>query len=78
LPTQGETKIDKILTNVYDNRPSAVQLRLFPFGVGYDVNTDLLDTLSRELGGRSTYVQPEERIVRSQPLLCRYQHAGLK
>lgn len=62
LPTQGETKIDKILTNVYDNRLSAVQLRLFPFGVGYDVNTDLLDTLSRELGGRSTYVQPEERI----------------
>ena len=30
--------------------------------MGYDVNTDLLDTLSRELGGRSTYVQPEERI----------------
>lgn len=62
LPTQGETEISRILENVRNNRPDAVQLRLFPFGVGYDVNTDLLDTLSRELGGRSSYVQPEERI----------------
>lgn len=62
LPTQGETKIDRILGNVRNNRPSAVQLRLFPFGVGFDVNTELLDTLSRELGGRSSYVQPEQRI----------------
>lgn len=62
LPTQGETQIDRILDNVRNNRPSAVQLRLFPFGVGFDVNTELLDTLSRELGGRSSYVQPEQRI----------------
>lgn len=62
LPTQGETEIGRILDNVRNNRPEAVQLRLFPFGVGFDVNTELLDTLSRELGGRSSYVQPEERI----------------
>jgi len=62
LPTQGETEISRILANVRNNRPTEVQMRLFPFGVGYDVNTDLLDTLSRELGGRSSYVQPEERI----------------
>ncbi|MCE7981301.1 MAG: VWA domain-containing protein [Caldilinea sp. CFX5] len=62
LPTQGETEISRILANVRTNRPTAVPMRLFPFGVGYDVNTDLLDTLSRELGGRSSYVQPEERI----------------
>lgn len=62
LPTQGETAIDRILDNVRNNRPEAVHLRLFPFGVGFDVNTELLDTLSRELGGRSSYVQPEERI----------------
>lgn len=62
LPTQGETEISSILANVRNNRPEDVQMRLFPFGVGYDVNTDLLDTLSRELGGRSSYVQPEERI----------------
>lgn len=62
LPTQGETEIDQILANARNNRPEDVQLRLFPFGVGFDVNTDLLDTLSRELGGRSSYVQPDERI----------------
>lgn len=62
LPTQGETAIDRILANAQNNRPDDVQMRLFPFGVGYDVNTELLDTLSRELGGRSSYVQPEERI----------------
>src|SRR4029079_19528454 len=37
-------------------------MRLFTFGVGYDVNTILLDTLSKEMGGRSTYVLPEEHI----------------
>ncbi len=37
-------------------------MRLFPFGIGYDVNTDLLDTLGSLLGGRSSYVQPDERI----------------
>lgn len=62
LPTQGETAIDRILDNVRNNLPEAVQLRLFPFGVGFDVNTELLDTLSRELRGRSSYVQPDERI----------------
>ena len=62
LPTQGETDIARILDNARNNRPAAVDLRLFPFGVGFDVNTELLDTLSRELGGRSSYVQPDERI----------------
>ncbi len=62
LPTQGETEVARILDNARNNRPADVQLRLFPFGVGFDVNTELLDTLSRELGGRSSYVQPNERI----------------
>lgn len=62
LPTQGERKIDRILTNVMDNLPDALPLRLFAFGVGYDVNTTLLDALSADLGGRSSYVRPEERI----------------
>lgn len=62
LPTQGETEIERILVNVRNNRPAAVSVRLFTFGVGFDVNTELLDTLSRELGGRSSYVQPNERI----------------
>jgi len=62
LPTQGERKIDRILANVMANLPDAQQLRLFTFGVGYDVNTTLLDALSADLGGRSSYVSPEERI----------------
>ncbi len=62
LPTQGERKIDRILANVMANRPAELALRLFAFGLGYDVNTTLLDTLSGDLGGRSSYVRPEERI----------------
>ena len=62
LPTQGERQIDRILANVMANQPDALSLRLFAFGLGYDVNTTLLDTLSSDLGGRSSYVRPEERI----------------
>jgi Ca-activated chloride channel family protein len=62
LPTQGETDPWKIFDNAEMNAPEDATLRLFTFGVGYDVNTILLDTLSKEMGGRSTYVLPEERI----------------
>ena len=62
LPTQGETDPWKIFDNAEMNAPDDATLRLFTFGVGYDVNTILLDTLSKEMGGRSTYVLPEERI----------------
>ncbi|HXF62201.1 MAG TPA: VIT domain-containing protein [Caldilineaceae bacterium] len=62
LPTQGETDPWRILENARTNAPAQASLRLFTFGVGYDVNTQLLDTLSDELGGRSSYVLPEERI----------------
>ncbi|HEV2126493.1 MAG TPA: hypothetical protein VGW38_27360, partial [Chloroflexota bacterium] len=36
--------------------------RLFSFGVGYDVNTTLLDTLASEFGGVSAYVKPNESL----------------
>ncbi len=62
LPTQGERDIAQILANVENNSPANVAVRLFTFGVGYDVNTTLLDTLSSDLGGRSSYVRPDERI----------------
>ncbi|MBX3000023.1 MAG: VWA domain-containing protein [Caldilineaceae bacterium] len=62
LPTQGEQNPDRIVANAEQNAPRDRTLRLFTFGVGYDVNTDLLDTVSRNLGGRSTYVRPEEAI----------------
>lgn len=62
LPTQGETDPFQIMDNAMMNAPQSATLRLFTFGVGYDVNTILLDTLSKEMGGRSTYVLPEENI----------------
>lgn len=62
LPTQGETDPQRIVENALDNRPAERSVRLFTFGVGYDVNTDLLGELSRQMGGRSVYVQPEEPI----------------
>jgi len=62
LPTQGERNSERIIANASNNRPGEKRIRLFNFGVGYDVNTTLLDTLSEELGGRSSYVRPNERI----------------
>jgi Ca-activated chloride channel family protein len=60
-PTLGETVPQRIVANAENNAPART-IRLFPFGIGYDVNTDLLDTLGSLLGGRTSYVQPEERI----------------
>ena len=37
-------------------------LRIFPFGVGHDVNTKLLDQLADKYAGRPTYVQPGENL----------------
>ncbi len=62
LPTQGEQDPTQIVRNAEQNAPDVRTLRLFTFGVGYDVNTDLLDEVSRVLGGRSSYVRPEEAI----------------
>jgi len=60
LPTTGEVDIDRILDNV--SRAAPRNVRLFPFGVGYDVNTTLLDTLAQNHRGASGYVRPEEEI----------------
>jgi Ca-activated chloride channel homolog len=56
LPTEGVTDSKSILSNFSANAPD--NLRLFAFGVGYDVDTILLDTLTQDHHGRSTYVQP--------------------
>lgn len=60
LPTEGETEIGAILGNVREAAPENV--RLFAFGVGYDVDPVLLDTLVEEHQGSSSYVRPGERI----------------
>ena len=43
-------------------RAAPDELRLFTFGVGYDVDTYLLDSLAQEHHGASFYVQPGERL----------------
>src|SRR5262249_44799963 len=58
LPTVGETNTERIITNL--QKEKNVDVRIFPFGFGYDVNTTLLDRLGSENNGISDYVQPKE------------------
>lgn len=58
LPTVGETNAEKIVQNVKSAKGQDV--RLFTFGVGYDVNTQLLDKLAAENSGAADYVEPKE------------------
>jgi Ca-activated chloride channel family protein len=58
LPTVGESDIGKILRNVSDNNSRKV--RLFSFGLGYDVNTFLLDQLAARNYGTADYITPDE------------------
>ena len=60
LPTVGETNVNRIVENVRSARVPGV--RLFTFGVGYDVNTALLDKLAAENGGVADYVEPRENL----------------
>ena len=62
LPTVSETRVDKILENVREAKRGAPDLRIFTFGVGYDVNTQLLDKIASENGGTADYVEPKENI----------------
>jgi Ca-activated chloride channel family protein len=58
LPTVGETNASRIVENARAARIPGV--RIFTFGVGYDVNTMLLDKLAAENGGVADYVEPKE------------------
>ena len=60
LPTAGVTDVGSIADNVRRAAPKSV--RLFPFGVGYEVNTVLLDTLATQNRGTTAYVKPEESL----------------
>jgi len=60
LPNVGESNVTRIIENAKKrNRTNA---RIFSFGVGYDVNTTLLDKISLDNKGASDYVQPSENI----------------
>jgi Ca-activated chloride channel homolog len=57
-PTVGVTQAGKIISNAkVANRSNS---RLFTFGVGYDVNTLLLDGLAIDNRGTVAYIEPKE------------------
>lgn len=58
LPTVGESNVENIIKNAKEIKVEG--LRLFTFGVGYDVNTLLLDRLAAENSGVADYVEPKE------------------
>lgn len=60
LPTEGIVEEDAILSTMLDTVPETV--RIFPLGVGYDVNVLLLDQLASDHRGRPSYIAPGERI----------------
>lgn len=60
LPTVGPQQPDQIVTRARAAAPPGT--RLFSFGVGYDVNTTLLDALAAELNGASSYVKPGDNL----------------
>ena len=60
LPTVGETDVDKILEGA--RKKNGRKARFFCFGVGYDVNTRLLDTLAQDHRGSRDYVTPSQNI----------------
>ena len=65
-PTMGETTdARRILAKVTaaKGRANGEAIRLFTWGVGYDVDTHLLDDMANEGGGVSEYVRPEEDIA---------------
>ena len=60
LPTVGVTDVSSIIDNAKGSMKADV--KMFVFGVGHDVNTTLLDTLSYDHHGSATYVDPSEDI----------------
>jgi len=65
-PTLGETTDPKqILKNVDTDlaKDMGRQVRIFTWGVGYDVDTHLLDRIAESASGVSEYVKPKEDIA---------------
>lgn len=60
LPTAGETNESKIVENL--RASNKVRARVFSMGVGYDVNSRLIDKISRRGFGKSEFVRPNEDI----------------
>lgn len=63
LPTAGEQTEAGIVANT--KSANKVRARLFTFGVGYDVNSRLLDKLCQANYGQGEFVRPDENIEAS-------------
>jgi len=63
LPTAGETNESKICASIKGKND--YRARVISFGVGYDLNSRLLDRLSRDNHGQSEYVRPDDNIESS-------------
>jgi Ca-activated chloride channel homolog len=75
MPTNGETRPDRIVAMAEAKRRRA---RVFAFGVGYDVNTNLLDALSEAARGTTHYVRPNEDVEQAvSTLAARIRHPVL-
>lgn len=61
LPTAGVTD-ETLIARLATQTNAGIEARLHVFGVGYDVNTHLLDRLAADNGGTVTYVQPGENL----------------
>ncbi len=60
LPTVGVTDTTAILKNI--SRANDNKSRIFVFGIGYDVNTELLDRISSDNRGTSVYVSENDNL----------------
>lgn len=70
VPTVGTTDTKKILKTVEAKNSHAT--RVFSFGVGFDVDTYLLDQLSESTRAATTYVRPGENLeVKASALLAK-------
>ncbi len=61
LPTAGITD-GELIAHLVTQTNARLAARLHVFGVGYDINTHLLDRLAADNGGTVTYVQPDENL----------------
>jgi Ca-activated chloride channel family protein len=69
IPTVGELNELRIAAKAKE--ANKVNARVFNFGVGFDVNSRLLDRISRDHRGQSVYVRPNENIEASVSALYR-------
>lgn len=59
-PTIGETNEDKLLKLI--EKSNINKIRIFTFGIGYEINTHLLDKITELTNGYRVYIIPEENI----------------